>query len=180
MTEEQEIQLIEKSKKDPKFFEPIYNYYFKDVFVFVLNRVGDKEVTGDLTSQVFLNAMKNLPKYKQLGFRFSAWLLKIASNEVNYYFRKSKRMRNVTIRDQDVHYMQTSIEEDNKEGLLEALLQLLQTLESEALQLIELRFFEKKSFKEIGFILDISENNAKVKTYRLLDRLRNSMKHETI
>ena len=70
--------------------------------------------------------------------------------------------------------------ENNKETLLDALMNLLHTLEEEALQLIEMRFFEEMSFKEIGYILEITENNAKVRTYRLLDKLRNAMSHEEI
>jgi RNA polymerase sigma-70 factor (ECF subfamily) len=47
----------------------------------------------------------------------------------------------------------------------------------EALQLIELRFFENKSFKEIAAILEVTENNAKVRTYRVLDQLKKEMKN---
>ena len=39
-------------------------------------------------------------------------------------------------------------------------------------QVLELRFFEDKDFKEIAFILDITESGAKMRTYRALDRLR--------
>ena len=39
-------------------------------------------------------------------------------------------------------------------------------------QLLELRFYQNESFKNIGFILGITENNAKVKTYRILDKVR--------
>ena len=40
------------------------------------------------------------------------------------------------------------------------------------LQLMELRYFEKRSYREIGEILDVTENNAKVKTFRALERLK--------
>jgi RNA polymerase sigma-70 factor (ECF subfamily) len=39
-------------------------------------------------------------------------------------------------------------------------------------QMLELRFFEKRAFKEIGDILNMTENNAKVKVYRLLQKMR--------
>ncbi|MEO1712127.1 MAG: sigma factor-like helix-turn-helix DNA-binding protein [Bacteroidota bacterium] len=35
-----------------------------------------------------------------------------------------------------------------------------------------MRFFEKRPFKEIADILGITESNAKVRTYRILDRLK--------
>ena len=38
-----------------------------------------------------------------------------------------------------------------------------------------MRFFEKRAFKEIGEILNITENNAKVRTYRVLDEMKKNM-----
>ena len=38
--------------------------------------------------------------------------------------------------------------------------------------LIELRFFEERPFSEVAEIIGITENNAKVKTYRAIDRLK--------
>jgi RNA polymerase sigma-70 factor (ECF subfamily) len=46
------------------------------------------------------------------------------------------------------------------------------------LNLIELRFFEKRSFKEIGELQNITENNAKVKTFRALEKLRTVFKNK--
>lgn len=99
---------------------------------------------------------------------------------MKYYFRKSKKFRHVTISTEGLENIGEVLEEDNRENLFETLARVLQNLEDEALQLIELRFFEQKSFKEIGFILDITENNAKVRTYRLLEKLRLAMSHEQI
>ena len=49
---------------------------------------------------------------------------------------------------------------------------LLSHLDAGSMQMIEMRFFEKRPFAEIGQILGITENHAKVKTYRLLDKLK--------
>jgi len=43
------------------------------------------------------------------------------------------------------------------------------------LQLIELRFFEKRPFKEIAEILNLTETNAKVKLYRILERVKKTL-----
>ena len=48
----------------------------------------------------------------------------------------------------------------------------VQELEEEDMQFIEMRFFEKRAFKEIADIFGITENNAKVKTYRILEKLK--------
>ena len=65
--------------------------------------------------------------------------------------------------------------EDDFEAQRSALLQAMQTLKDTDMALIEMRFFEQRSFKEIADILGITESNAKVKTYRILERMKGVM-----
>jgi len=53
---------------------------------------------------------------------------------------------------------------------------ILKKLTVDEFQLIEMRFFEKRPFSEIGELLDITENNAKVKTYRVIQKLKELFK----
>ena len=62
--------------------------------------------------------------------------------------------------------------EDHSEEDRERLLKVLPLLKEDQLQLIEMRFFEKRSFREIGEIVGLTENNAKVKTFRALIKLK--------
>ena len=64
------------------------------------------------------------------------------------------------------------MEEDYYSEEKEKLVKILARLSDERLSIIEMRFFEKRSFKEIGEIMGITENNAKVKVYRTLDKLK--------
>jgi RNA polymerase sigma-70 factor (ECF subfamily) len=58
------------------------------------------------------------------------------------------------------------------EEVVQRLLTYLKDLPTDMLQVLELRFFEDKDFREIAFILDITESGAKMRTYRALDKLR--------
>ena len=51
----------------------------------------------------------------------------------------------------------------------------IKELPEDELQLIELRFFEKRAFKEIAEILNLTETNAKVKLYRILERVKKTL-----
>jgi RNA polymerase sigma-70 factor (ECF subfamily) len=64
------------------------------------------------------------------------------------------------------------LNEDFSEEQRITLLNSLKLLKDNQLQLIEMRFFEKRSFKEIGEIVGLTENNAKVKTFRALVKLK--------
>ncbi len=176
MNNYQEKELIEKAKANPKAFEELYNIHFQPIFLFVLKRVGDKATSADLTSQVFLNALTHLKRYTYQGVPFSAWLYRIATNELNQHYRKSSKQRQVVLTEDMVENMKTETGV-NLEDMFTKLSNGLQALKLEALELIELRFFENRSFKEIGVILNVTENNAKVRTYRVLDKLKKQLEN---
>jgi len=172
----EEMVLIDESKNDPSKFEPLYNKYFEPIYRFVAQRLDDSSIADDITSQVFYKALLNIQKYKHKGVPFSAWLYRIASNELNGFFRKNSVHRTVNIDSSNVNQLLEEIESDDKEMLFVALDKAIQGLKEKQLMLLEMRFFEKRSFKEIGLILGITENNAKVRLYRVLDKVKKYMK----
>jgi RNA polymerase sigma-70 factor (ECF subfamily) len=172
-----EQALLEVAKKNPKEFAVFYNKYYEQIFRFIFQRVDDKEQAIDTTQVVFLKALDNLYKYEYRGVPFSSWLYRIASSEVNNLFRSQKAQRTVNIDSVSVYSIIEEIQETKIDQYHDKIVALIsEQLEENELQLIEMRFFEKRSFKEIGEILDITENNAKVKTYRVLDKLKKLIK----
>ena len=65
----------------------LYDKHYKAIYLFIFHRIYDKEITADLTSQVFLKALINLKTFKYKNVPFKAWLMRIASNEVGQYYR---------------------------------------------------------------------------------------------
>jgi RNA polymerase sigma-70 factor (ECF subfamily) len=134
---------------------------------------GLEDTAGDLTQQTFMKAMANLSKYEDRGLPFGSWLYRIAQNEVSMYFRSLKKTRTVEIEERKLKDLceeaeltsQMSIEEQ------ERLIRLLNDMEQENLDLIELRFFQGLSFKEIADIYSINEPSAKMRVYRILEKL---------
>ena len=116
---------------------------------------------------------RNIAKYEYRGFPFSSWLYRIAHNELMQYFRDQNKVRVVCIENTGL----AEILEDDVAGYevenRELVFKTLQKLKPQELELIEMRYFEKRSFKEISEIINISENTAKVKVHRILERLRN-------
>jgi len=171
-----EQRAVEAAKADPAKFEVLYNKYYEPILQFVYKRVEGKETAFDITSQVFLNAMLKLQQYKFMGMPFSSWLYRIALNEINMLYRKDKIQRTVKVEEYQVKSMVQEINaDDDIDTQYRKVTEILGDFEDEDIQLIELRFFEKRSFKEVGEILNITENNAKVKLYRLLDKLKTQL-----
>ncbi|MFK7806364.1 MAG: RNA polymerase sigma factor [Saprospiraceae bacterium] len=167
-----EWKVIQQAQSNRAHFRPLYNKYYEVIFRFIFQRVGAQSTASDICSQVFLKAMQRLDKYQFKGVPFSAWLYRIASNEVAQHFRDHKKNRTVCTDDVHLNDIIDEVTEQPNEQLTKNLLLCLDELKVDDLQLIELRFFERRPFKEIADILGITESNAKVKTYRILDRLK--------
>lgn len=72
--------LVERAQRDPAAFEPLYDRYFDSIYAYCYRRLGTRELAEDATSQVFLQALAALPKFRTHSFR--AWLYTIAHNVV--------------------------------------------------------------------------------------------------
>jgi RNA polymerase sigma-70 factor (ECF subfamily) len=169
---EAEWEEIQVAQQDASSFRPLYNRYFNAIFHFIHNRTQDEQCSADLTAQVFLKALQQLDKFKYRGLPFSAWLYRIASNEVGMHYRKSRKAKVISVEDSQLANMVDSIESDQYENYRPYLLSALQMLREEDIQMMELRFFEQRSFREIADIQGITEANARVKAHRVLERLR--------
>lgn len=88
MQEASEKEWIERAKENPRWFEPLYDKYFSQIFRFLHKRHADEIITAELCSEVFYKALTKIKYYKDKGFPFSSWLYKIALNESNQAFRK--------------------------------------------------------------------------------------------
>lgn len=175
-----EAEIIELAKKNSKYFGVLYDKYFEQIYVFVFKRLGGKEdVAGDLTQQTFMKAMANIVKYEDRGFPFSSWLYRIAQNEVSMFFRKLNKNYSVPIDETRIKSIASEIDDNNYMSIeeQELLINIINDLDEQQLDLIELRFFQQMSFKEIADIYNITEANAKMRIYRILEKIGNKWKN---
>lgn len=175
MTDEEireEQKIVERSKKDSNAFGVLYEKYFDRIYNYLYRQTDDEELAGDLCSQTFINALNNLGRYEFRGLPFSAWLYKIAGNEVNKHYRKTKGKKIFSIEEVKLKELVEQADESWDEELVQQVMNYMSDLPTDMIQVLELRFFEDKDFKEIAFILDITESGAKMRTYRALDKLR--------
>lgn len=170
-----EQKLVLAAQKDLKHFAALYNIYYTRIFRFTYKRVGDKDITADITSQVFLKAMLNIKKYEHRGYPFSAWLFRIAVNEVNMFYRKRAKDVHVSITGMELKEILQEMDHHEKDLQLEQVVHALNALPPEKTQMLDLRFFEKCSYREIGDIYGISEANAKMRVRRTLQKIKTSI-----
>ena len=167
-----ELKWIKYAQENPRGFEPLYNKYYEQILRYIYQRIDDKETAYDIASQVFLKALNNIHKYEYRGVPFASWLYRIAKSELYQSFRDKKARRTVNVDTSKLSEMIDEMEEDTSEDTRKVLIQMIKKLKEDEVQMVELRFFEKRSFKEIGEILDITENNAKVKSHRVINKMK--------
>ena len=170
---DEEWQQIQLAQTDPKHFESLYNTYHEQVFRYLYQRVNEVEIARDLLSQVFFKALVNLKKYEFKGVPFSSWLYRIAYSELHQSFRDNKAQKTINLNSSDLDLPEFLEDGDeNTELRKKCLTECLKALKADKMELIEMRFFEKRSVREISEILDLSESNVKVKTHRALKELK--------
>ncbi len=169
-----EEEIIRDARKDIKCFDALYSEYYPLIDRFVFHRVSDTQTRHEIVSDVFYTAMNKLSMFRWFGKgSFQAWLIRIAMNEVNGYYRRSKR--NTRIREKlqwesDVHMGDMEDENDNFDyGVIRSAMQQLPLKDQ---NLLSLRFFNKMKHKEIAEVFKTTEGAIKVRQHRALTRLR--------
>jgi RNA polymerase sigma-70 factor (ECF subfamily) len=168
-------RMVLAARADRRYFGQLYDRYFDAVARFAYQRTSSKDEAFDITQQVFMQAMIALDKYELRGFPFSSWLYRIALNEINTRYRKNKTQRTINIDDTSLQDVMTEMNEPHDEEKEEYMIACLQELDEDEMQLLEMRFFEKRPFKEMAEINDSSESAVKMKVYRLLEKLKGMM-----
>ncbi len=167
--EEEQIKL---AKVDSKAFEPLYLRYFERICQYTYHRVENKEIAFDIASTVFYKALKNLPSYKIMGFPFSSWLYRIAFNEIQQHYRKTKSQPVLSLNNKGLADIIENLPENEYPVNDAQLFEALELLKDDEVELINMRFFESRSFKEIADILEMGESACKMKLYRILEKIK--------
>jgi RNA polymerase sigma-70 factor, ECF subfamily len=175
-----ERKLIEAAQADPREFVALYDLHFDPVYRFLVSRCGDSQLAEDLTADTFMKALEKINKFKWTGRPYRSWLYRVALNEMNQYYRKHKKERELAIRqwkengdEFDAADMDLKKNEDAEEALgsvrhLNESFGLLKPAEQD---ILSLRFFEDLSYEEISTSLNISVSNVGVRLNRSLKRL---------
>jgi RNA polymerase sigma-70 factor, ECF subfamily len=171
-----EMDLVRAAQQDPRHFEPLYRSYYKRIVTYINHRVDDQETAFDITAQVFYVALDRLPKFRAQGVPFGAWLFSIAYTELQQWYRKKNRANFVRIDAEGFNELMEDIDDQYASAHDERLYQALQQLEEEEMEIINLRYFEKRSFAEISEITGQGESACKMRVYRATDKMKKHFK----
>jgi RNA polymerase sigma-70 factor, ECF subfamily len=90
LNKETEKRLLEQAVRDPRAFGELFEEYYDAILRYCIYHTGRVETARDIAAETFFKALKSLRRFKFTGAPFSAWLYRIAGNEIIDYFRKKK------------------------------------------------------------------------------------------
>lgn len=154
--------------------DQVYREYSRLVYGYLLSHCGDPSLAEELTQETFYQAVKGSQRFDG-SCRISTWLVAIAKNQLKAYRRRHPPESELS----QVTAESAAAEQEalSRLGSLE-LLRRLHALAEPAREVVYLRCFGALSFKEIGQVLDKSENWARVTFYRAKERLQKEMEED--
>ncbi len=179
--QEDEESLVRRAKqRDQKAFTQLYEGYFDRIYRYVALRIGDKAEAEDMTQQVFLNALQSISSFQWKGVPFSAWLYRIAHNQVVDYLRK-KTKRPATLLDDSLNISDSNNKDSNPQLMtehsldIEQLLSATRRLTEAQREVISLRFTSELSTAEVAKIMGKSQGAVKALQHSAIVALRKTL-----
>jgi RNA polymerase sigma-70 factor, ECF subfamily len=183
-----EEQLLREIENDPQKFGQVYEAFYPKIFGYVYRRTTDYDAASDITAETFLKAFANIEKFKWRNISLLYWLYKIATNELNKYFKANKYSPHSLCRIQEEYgiditdHSNAETESIKLQDELEKhqdfirINESIRNLDIKYQDVIALRFFEHRSLKEIAIILDKKEGTVKSLLSRGIEKLKDHIK----
>ncbi len=93
---QEEQNLIQRARQgDQDAFAQLYENHFDKIYRYVVLKIGNMAEAEDMTQQVFVKAYESIDSYRWQGIPFSAWLFRIAHNQMVDFVRKESKKKTI-------------------------------------------------------------------------------------
>jgi len=156
----------------------LFRRHYDEVFRYCVHRLFNRTDAEDVTSTVFLQVVKYLPRFRGDDPQLRGWLFRIATNTINTHLRRRRKHRRLleTAAQQAVEQVVAPSPSDELARQKALLKQAMLQLKARHQTVIALRFFEKMSSAEIAEILGGSPGTIRSQVSRALVQLRKKMR----
>ncbi|QWK09942.1 MAG: sigma-70 family RNA polymerase sigma factor [Thermoflexus hugenholtzii] len=168
----EERRWIARARKgDPEAIAALYQHYADGVYRYLLYRVGDAELAEDLTADVFLKMIEDLPRYEERGLPFGAWLFRIARARLIDHWRRQGRRPLVALEDTETGPQISQDIPEDEIAVSEMIQRALRVLTEEQREVVVLRFLVGMSLEEVARAMGKSVGAVKALQHRALSAL---------
>jgi len=169
---DEEKRLIERAKRDPREFGALYDRHFQQIYRFVYSRVREQTAAEDVTSEVFIKALRAMPRYQDTGRPFAAWLYQIAVNAIADRYRTLRPTHAL----EDFHDLSVggpAIEEEAAQrDEIRRIWRLVEELPLQQRTALVLKFQEDMKIEDIAVAMGKTPGAVKLLIHRGVSRLR--------
>ena len=169
---DEEKRLIERAKRDPREFGALYDRHFQQIYRFVYSRVREQTAAEDVTSEVFIKALRAIPRYHDTGRPFAAWLYQIAVNAIADRYRAQKPSQPL----EDFHDLAVggpALEEEAvHQDEMRRVWSLVERLPAQQRTALVLKFQEDMKIEDIAHAMGKSPGAVKLLIHRGVTKLR--------
>ncbi|HET8910657.1 MAG TPA: sigma-70 family RNA polymerase sigma factor [Ktedonobacteraceae bacterium] len=153
-------------------FQAFYQENLGPIYRYVYSKVGNKQEAEDLTSQIFVKAIRGIDGLRGLK-SMQKWLFQVARTTIADYWRVYYRASIGSLDEMLEAGWEGPTEQEPLEELHSAperVQSILQMLPDQYREVLICRFLQNLSIKETAFRLGLSEANVKVVQFRALKR----------
>jgi len=161
---------------DQKAFAELMQRYKDSIYFMLLKMVNNRDDADDLTIEAFGKAFKNLHQYTP-DYAFSTWLFKIATNNCIDFIRRKRKMTfsiDQGVESENGSEMQFEIKStslDPEERMIKRqkavlMREVVEKLKPRYRRLVELRYFQERSYDEIANELQLPLGTVKAQLFR--------------
>jgi len=171
-----ERSLVQRAQQcDQEAFGELYERYFDKIYRYITFKIGNYAEAEDMTQQVFLKSLQSISSYKWRDIPFSAWLFRIAHNQVVDYLRKKTRQPTASLDDTPVvaDSNPQQITEDRLDT--ERLMLATKKLTKSQQEVISLRFTSELPIAEVAEVMGKSPGAIKALQHSAIVTLRKIM-----
>lgn len=157
----------------------LMDLFWRNVYGYVFSKINNEDEAEDISIETFTKVFAKLKLYNS-DFDFKTWVLSIAHNTMVDHIRKSPELQ-ISIDDENYFFEIQENLPTPEESLIQkqdndAFDKHIQKLKPEYRKIIELRYLEDKTYKEIADELQLSMANVKVRLLRARQLLQEILK----
>ena len=184
-----DYKLVQQAVKgDQKAYAELMSRYKDSIYFMLLKMVNNRDDADDLTIEAFGKAFKNLHQYTP-DFAFSTWLVKIATNNCIDFIRRKRKLTfsiDKSMENDSGQEMQFEIKSpmlDPEEKMIKKqkavlMRDVVEKLKPRYKRLVELRYFQERSYEEIADELKLPLGTVKAQLFRAREFLYQILKSQ--
>ncbi|MFW5823037.1 MAG: RNA polymerase sigma factor [Tangfeifania sp.] len=171
------VAMLRERKTRDEGFRLLMNTYKEKIYWHIRRLVVSHQDAEDILQETFINAYRYAGSFKGES-RLYTWLYRIATNECIRYFKKAqKQCQNVEMDEKMINSFVIN-DAENEESILVKFQKAIMKLPEKQRIVFNMRYYDELSYKEMGEILNSSENALKTNYHYATEKIKACLKEE--